>query len=80
MERYCTIPTIFGLRDWFETRFGDLCEEHDRRYIEREGTQRDADLAMCAGMVERGYPLLAGVTYWLFFRTIGWLWWHDWVK
>lgn len=33
-RRYCTVPAIFGLRKWFEKRFGcDCCKEHDEYYI-----------------------------------------------
>ena len=28
----CTMPKIPFFRDWFEERFGDLCERHDAEY------------------------------------------------
>lgn len=74
MPRYCTIPAIFGLRKWFESRFSDLCQHHDLTYEARHGTRRRADLELYAGMVKRGYPL-TGVLSYLVIRAIGWYWW-----
>lgn len=32
-ERYCTIPAIFGLREWFEHRHHEICKKHDEEYV-----------------------------------------------
>lgn len=65
----CTLPHAFGLYDWFEARFGDLCAQHDRDYAARIN-KKTADNKLISGMVLRGYPLLGFVT-WLFLLTIG---------
>lgn len=71
MSRHCTMPRILGLREWYERRFGDLCERHDRDYA--SGVKRQhADLMMAAAIMERGYPVLALLTYW-FVRLFGWM-------
>lgn len=67
--RTCTIPKIFGLRDWFENRFGDLCERHDFEYSNRTG-KWSADMRLVRGMWDRGYWWLAVPTF-LFVNTIG---------
>lgn len=75
-RRYCTVPKVFGLRDWFVSRFNDLCKEHDRRYQNREGYQLHADWQMVKGMAKRGYPVTAGITMTVFL-VAGWLLWYD---
>ena len=42
-KRYCTIPSLFNLRNWFEKNFGDLCEQHDLDYVIRAGSRVEAD-------------------------------------
>jgi len=74
-----TVPSLFGLRDWFERKFGDLCSVHDHAYIYREETQHQADCDLAAGIMGRGYPWLGVATY-IFCRLFGWLYWYDWIK
>lgn len=76
-KRYCTIPAIFGLRVWFEERFGEGCKQHDEDYINQQITRKEADLLMMAFMVCKGYPFLAIITYYGFLRPFGWLYWND---
>lgn len=33
-DRHCSIPGIPYLRDWVESMFGDICEEHDIAYAD----------------------------------------------
>lgn len=68
-RRSCTIPKIFGLRRWFESKFGDLCEFHDYSYQLRLGKTK-ADMAMLKGMYKRGYWYLVPPTF-IFFNTFG---------
>lgn len=74
MARYCTIPEIFGLREWYEKRFGDLCKAHDESYVIRHISRWQADWELFMGMVDRGYPVFGFLT-WLFARTVGWFYW-----
>lgn len=77
MARKCTIPAIFGLREWFESRFGDLCAAHDESYIAQEGGELArfrADYALAKGMWQRGYWWLALPTQ-VLLSTVGWYWW-----
>jgi hypothetical protein len=81
MERYCSIPALFGLRHWFEPRFGDICKKHDRRYIERKLVKWYVDMCFCVYMVRRGgifcAPLAAGA-FVMFWSPIGlWYWYTE---
>lgn len=67
---YCTVPAIFGLRHWFETRFGGLCKQHDEYYAVGDLPRFKADCLLMAGMVNKGYPVLAFGTF-LFVRVFG---------
>lgn len=71
--RYCTLPAIFGLREWFEKRFGDLCFDHDLAYIARSG-KWGADMTLIRGMIDRGYWWVAVPTF-LFLITFG-VWYY----
>lgn len=68
-RRYCTIPQVFGLREWYDARFNDLCKEHDDAYIARSGKLK-ADYKLVKGMVQRGYPVVASLTG-IFVLTVG---------
>lgn len=72
----CTIPHLFGFDKWYQKRFGDLCEAHDRSYMLRLGSKWKADAALFKGIWGRGYRALA-VGTWLFCATIGWWYWYD---
>jgi hypothetical protein len=72
-QRHCTLPAIPWLRDWFEKKFGDLCQEHDHRYITRK-CKFCSDWKLCLGMARRGYPVLALLTY-VLLNTVGWAYW-----
>lgn len=76
MNRYCTIPKLFGLRHWWEVKFGVACKQHDHDYVHQRITRQRADCKYFAYMVNKGYPLLGIVTY-FFLRALGWLYWHD---
>lgn len=80
MARYCTIPEIFGLRDWFEARFAEHCKRHDERYQKREVTKLQADLELAGGMVAVGrcYIPLAVATFVFCWSPIGlWYWFTE---
>jgi hypothetical protein len=79
-KRYCTVPNILGLRQWFEERFGDLCYQHDSDYLTQTGTRKEADRKMYEGMKAKGYPVLGAITYYGFLRPLGWLYWDDVIK
>jgi hypothetical protein len=68
----CTLPKIPWFRDWFNRKFGDLCELHDFNYQSRY-PRKKADIELCASIMLRGYPVLAFLTY-VFVRIIGC--WH----
>ncbi len=50
-RRYCTVPSILGFREWFEKQYGDLCEVHDREYVDK-GCLICADIKFISGMVK----------------------------
>lgn len=65
----CTMPRAFGFHAWYEAKFGDLCRKHDEQYA--AGVPRHiADQHFVAGIILRGYPALAFLTY-LFVRVVG---------
>lgn len=68
-RRFCTIPAIFGLRDWYVNRFNDLCMAHDLAYELQTGKLK-ADYAMLKGMTQRGYFFVAIPTT-VFLLTVG---------
>lgn len=65
----CSMPKIPWFRDWYEKSFKDLCLKHDLAYKNQE-PRRKADLEFMAGIVLRGYPLLAFISYY-FIRVVG---------
>jgi hypothetical protein len=61
MAHPCSI--CWPVRRWFNARFKDLCEEHDRRYTRKDTTRREADLLLGASVFMRGYPITALLTF-----------------
>ena len=83
MRRFCTIPEILGIRNWFEKNFGPCCENHDKRYQQGIMTRRGADIQLLDCMMEKTheksmlsrwfvYLPFCYVTY-LFVRCVGWM-------
>jgi hypothetical protein len=73
----CSAPKILGFRKWFESRFADLCFEHDALYVLRKWrTKLYADFLIAAKIVERGYFWLGFGTlaYTLTIGTAYWVW------
>ncbi len=73
----CTILRWFGLQDWFDAHFLDLCLAHDDAYTKRVWRQKiTADFDLAAGMAARHYAVLAFGTlvFVSTFGTIYWLW------
>jgi hypothetical protein len=69
----CTVwPPSF--KRWFDKRFGDLCDEHDKHYMLRYRSKFYADNLLVRGIYKRGYKALAIAT-WLFCQTVGWWYW-----
>lgn len=52
--RLCTMPKIFGFRDWFESQYGDLCEVHDASY-EKGKCLTCADFKFLSGMIKQDW-------------------------
>lgn len=68
-RHHCTLPTIFHVREWFERKFGDICELHDYAYQMRVG-KWSADKMFYKAIWERGPKILIIPTF-LFFNTAG---------
>lgn len=79
MSRNCTIPKIFGLREWWEGRFGDLCALHDYDYDMKEVSRFEADAYYARGMWGKGYRSLAVVSF-AGLTLFGWLYWYGIMK
>lgn len=65
------MPNIPVFRDWFEKRFGDLCELHDWDY-QHTKCKLCADSRFVHAIKERGYPYLA-ILVW-FAVQLPWVW------
>ena len=81
-RRYCTIPEIFGVREWYEKNFGICCMAHDAEYASPLGKSRkEIDKAFIACMLwhikdksiftKPFYLLFIGGSY-IFVRCVGW--------
>lgn len=71
----CTFIRWFGIKRWFDERFGDLCKAHDEAYLLRIWKEKVAsDFILSAGMASRKYYLLAYATL-LFMAIFGTLYW-----
>ena len=68
-RRHCTLPAIFHIREWFENKFGDVCEIHDHMYTERLG-KWNADKHFYKAIWKRG-PRLFIIPVFVFFNTVG---------
>jgi|GEM_PF-6267588 len=75
-KRYCTVPKIGNLRNWYEKNFSDLCKTHDEDYQARRGYQWARDYDLAKGIWKRGKPLTAVGTF-LLTASLGWLYWYD---
>lgn len=65
----CTMPYIPLFREWFNRKFGDLCEKHDINYTYLS-SRKTADCILASDIMARGYPMLA-ITVYIFVRIIG---------
>jgi len=68
-RHHCTLPTIFHVREWFERKFGDICELHDYAYTMRVGKWK-ADTLFYKAIWQRGPKVLIIPTF-ILFNTIG---------
>lgn len=50
----CTLPEIFGLKKWFDDKFGDCCDWHDERYLKRDCWKIQADYMLSAMIAMKG--------------------------
>ena len=73
-RHHCTLPTIFHIREWFERKFGDICELHDYAYTLQLGKWK-ADTMFYKAIWERG-PKIAIIPMFLFFNTAGYLYYY----
>lgn len=73
----CTVPKLFGFRDWFESKFKALCDDHDALYLKRVWKIKwMADFLISAQIAERGYVALA-IAAFIYNAVLGtpyWLW------
>ena len=80
-RRYCTMPKLpFGFREWFESKFGDLCEIHDADYkrgYASGGCKLCSDFKFIVKIAQRGHPILALFVF--LAVQVPWLWWK-WIK
>jgi hypothetical protein len=68
---HCSIPRFLGFQEWFESRFGAVCQSHDLFYRDGQVSRFQADCQLMAGMASLGYPFVA-VCAFLFVRMFGW--------
>jgi len=73
----CTIPRIFGLQDWFDSKFLDLCVKHDEYYICGNPLKKFySDFWIAWMLTKRGYWYIgvASLPYNLTGGTVFWVW------
>lgn len=73
----CTILKWFGLQEWFDAHFLDLCLAHDDAYTKRIWREKvAADFILASGMAVRGYAALGFFTllYVIILGTPYWMW------
>lgn len=75
-KRYCTIPDILGLREWFEGKYGQCCKVHDKDYAEKNFTRAAADKRFYMCMRGHGSWFVAVLAY-VMVRLIGWIHYND---
>lgn len=75
-KRYCSLPDIGNLREWFEKHFGDICEEHDTHYQLKDVCMLHADLKAIYGLfiIKWWVGSIALITYpvWVFIAAYYW--------
>jgi len=80
-RRFCTLPKLpFGGREWFESKFGDLCEVHDQDYkkgYQYGGCKLCRDWRFTFIIARRGHPFIAIGAFVIV--QAPWLWWK-WIK
>lgn len=79
MARKCTVPKILGFREWFESRFSDLCAAHDASYIAQKGGELGrfiADAQFSMGMWSKGYRWLSIFSFYIIW-VAGWVLWYN---
>ena len=73
--RYCTMPNIPFFRDWFESKFSDLCYMHDCQYAMHFG-KFQADRIFVKNIINRGYWWLALPVFLAI--NLPWVWFNYW--
>ena len=68
-RHHCTLPTVLHIREWFERKFGDICELHDYAYTMRLG-KWEADKMFYKAIWQRG-PKLFIIPVFILFNTVG---------
>ena len=56
-----THKIIFG--EYFSILFSDLCEVHDKHYINHDVSRKEADKELAQGIKEKGYNITSVITY-----------------
>ena len=75
-KRYCTMPAIPVFRNWFEVKFGDLCQRHDLGYAAGD-CKLCHDKVFAGAIASRGHPVLAAFVF--IAVNLPWVWWK-WFK
>jgi hypothetical protein len=56
----CSLPRLFGIKQWFDDRFQDCCAWHDERYVARDCWKIHADYGVSIRIAMKGmryFPL-----------------------
>lgn len=74
----CSLPYVLGLKQWFDTRFGDLCDEHDARYVARDISKWRADWRLVSGIYQRSpiYLPVAVLVFLFCWSAVGLWYWY----
>ena len=72
-RHHCTLPSVFHIREWFERKFGDVCEMHDHLYQMKMG-KWNADKMFYKAIWQRG-PKIFIIPVFVLFNTLG-IWYY----
>jgi hypothetical protein len=71
----CTIPRLFGFKNWFDSLFADLCDWHDGEYVRGcPYLKFKSDVVISWKIAKRGYRAL-GILTLIYCTTLGSIYW-----
>jgi len=74
-KKYCTVPNIFCIGEWFERKYKISCMKHDNAYKTKIFSRKEADIDFLIDMIDRtGTVIIPVISYYLV-RLFGQRYW-----